>query len=359
MRKQMSKKKRAIMIAVIVLVVLIAGLWICTTVVYNENFDRRFESYEPYMFNVDDFEGVQRTRYQFPSNQGQMLTGYMYSYGDSQKGVIVIVHGFGGGGHNSYMDCADYFARNGYYVFAYDATGNDESEGDGVGGMPQGVIDLQYAISFVEQDEAFADLPIMLFGHSWGGYSACSVLTYHPEVKAVISCSGFNRSSDIMESQGQKEVGKAIYLMLPFVKINEYIKFGKYATNTAMDGFGASQAAVLIMHSADDETVPMKYGYDIYYEKYKDDSRFQFIPFEDRGHSMVYDDMSYINEFNKGFEQWRETLDYDYEAEENQERFSEDRAEYIHENLNREKWCNMLDQELFSQFVAFYDAHLN
>lgn len=38
------------------------------------------------------------------------------------------------------MDCANYFAKNGYYVFAYDATGSGKS--DGVGGVPQGVIDL-------------------------------------------------------------------------------------------------------------------------------------------------------------------------------------------------------------------------
>ena len=48
------------------------------------------------------------------------------------------------------MDCAYYFAKNGYYVFAYDSTGSDASEGEGVGGTPQGVIDLDYAISFVE-----------------------------------------------------------------------------------------------------------------------------------------------------------------------------------------------------------------
>ena len=83
----------------------------------------------------------------------QKLMGYMYSSGENQHGIIVIAHGFGGGGHNSYMDCANYFAHHGYYVFAYDATGNDESEDEGVGGLPQGVIDLEYAISFVEEGE--------------------------------------------------------------------------------------------------------------------------------------------------------------------------------------------------------------
>ena len=83
--------------------------------------------------------------------------------------MYVIAHGFGGGGHNSYMDVANYFASNGYYVFAYDVTGCDKSEGEGVGGVPQGVIDLDHAISFVEDNNEIPELPIMLFGHSWGG----------------------------------------------------------------------------------------------------------------------------------------------------------------------------------------------
>ena len=68
--------------------------------------------------------------------------------------------------------------------------------------------------------------------------------------------------------------------------------------------------------------------------------------------------MTYINEFNAEFDKWIETLDYDYNAKENQERFSEDKAEYIHSNLDRDKWCDMLNAELFESFVSFYDEHL-
>ena len=311
------------------------------------------------MLYLDDFEGLQRIQYQFPSDKGQMLTGYLYSSGKEQRGIVIMAHGFGGGGHNSYMDCANYFAHNGYYVFAYDATGNDESDGNGVGGLPQGVIDLDYAVSFVEDSEEFPNLPIVLFGHSWGGYSVCNVLNYHPEVKAVIGVSGFNCSSDLFESEGKKQVGNGIYLMMPFVKLHEYIYFGKYASNTAMDGFAASDAAVMIVHSTDDDVVPMKYGYEIYFEKYKDDPRFSFIRLENRGHNCLNDDMTYTNEFNAEFDKWLETLNYDYEAEEHRKRFAAEKADYIHQNLDREKWCNRIDTELFDQFVDFYDAHLD
>ncbi len=278
----------------------------------------------------------------------------MYSAGENQHGIIVMAHGFGGGGHNSYMDCANYFAHHGYFVFAYDVTGNDESEGEGVGGLPQGVIDLNYAITFLEESGNFPNLPIALFGHSWGGYSVCSVLTYHPEVKAVIACSGFNSSSDMFESEGKKQAGNGIYLMLPFVKIHERIKYGDYALNTAMDGFSKSEAAVMIVHSSDDEVVPTQYGYDKYYEKYKDNPRFQFVRLENAGHN-YFNLETYSNEFNEEFDKWLETLDYDYNAAENKERFIEEKADYIHNNLDRDKWCNTLDNELFQCFVDFYD----
>ncbi len=310
MKTAKSKRKIILMVLACIVVVLIGGWWYFSVSIYNDNFNKRFESYEPYTLQVEDFEGLQRTKYEFPSDHGQKLTGYVYSAGSNQKGILVIAHGFGAG-HNSYMDCANYFAQNGYYVFAYDATGNDESEGDGVGGIPQGVIDLDYAISFVVKSGNLPDLPVVLFGHSWGGYSVCSVLTYHPEVKAVIECSGCNCSSDLFEAGGKEEAGDVIYTMMPFIKLHERIKFGKYASNTAMDGFAASEAAVMIVHSEDDDVVPIEYGYDLYYGKYAADPRFTFIRLEHSGHNYVFDDLTYIDEFNADFDDWRSTLDYD------------------------------------------------
>ena len=355
----MKKKRFKIFgrVLVILILVIIVGWWGLCVKLYDDNINIRSESYEPLMLRVEDFEGLQCKEYTFPSNQGQKLAGYLYSYGEEQHGIVVIAHGFGGGGHNSYMDCADFFARNGYYVFAYDATATDKSEGDGLGGVPQGVIDLDYAISFVESNEDIPELPIVLFGHSWGGYCVSAVLTYHPEVKAVIECCGFNRSSDMFESGGKEQAGNLIYAMTPFVRIHEMIKFGKYATNTAMDGFDATDAEVMIVHSADDDVIGIEYGCDKYYEKYKDDPRFTFLRFEDRGHNDIFYDQTntYKDEFNAAFDQWLETLDYDYNAEENKPRFAEDKAKYITENLDHERWSNRLDQEMFDQFLDFYD----
>ena len=355
-----SKKSRILMILPIILVMIIGALWVFSTMIYNDNINQRYESYKPLMFKVEDFDGLKYTKYEFSSDKGQMLSGKLYSAGSKQTGIIVVAHGFGGGGHNSYMDAINFFAQHGYYVFAYDATGNDESDGEGVGGFPQGVIDLDYAISFIKDSEKIPDLPIGLFGHSWGAYSASSVLTYHPEVKAVIAACGTNSSSDFFELGGKDEAGNFIDVMMPFIKIHEWINFGKYARNTAMDGFKSSDASILVAHSEDDKNVPIQYGYDLYYEKYKNNPRFTFIRFKDRGHSYFFDDRdnTYKEEFDHALEKWAQSLDYDSKAEENKERFMKDKAKYIELHLDRERWSSRLDIDLFEQFVNFYDEHI-
>ena len=336
---------------------MVIGWWALCVKLYNDNINVRGDSYEPLMLRVEDFEGLKCTEYTFPSDKGQNLAGYLYSHDVDQRGIVIIAHGFGGGGHNSYMDVANYFAKAGYYVFAYDATGCDKSEGEGVGGVPQGVVDLDYAISFVEENADIPDLPIVLWGHSWGGYSVCSVLNYHPEVKAVIECSGFNCSSDMFESGGKSQAGSIIYAMTPFIRIHERLKYGKYAANTAMDGFEATDASIMIVHSEDDGVIGIEYGCDKYYEKYRDDSRFTFVRFEDRGHNEIFNDPenTYKDEFNAEYYSWLETLDYDYNAEENLERFKEDKAEYITQNLDHARWSTRLDEDLFERFLDFYD----
>ena len=186
-----KKKKRLIIICAVLLALVIVLPAAVSVAAYESVFAARYTTDRALAYTLEDFPGLRAQRYEFPTADGQMLVGYRYYHEDqTPRAALVIAHGFGGGGHNTYMDCADFFAANGFAVFAYDATGNDESPGKG-GGLPRGTVDLEHAIAFVESCEDFKDLPVVLFGHSWGGYSACSVLTYRPEVKAVVSVAGF------------------------------------------------------------------------------------------------------------------------------------------------------------------------
>lgn len=339
---------------IVLLVVTVLLPSVLSVIVYEENFGHRFETYAPLAFHVSDFDGLQVTECTFPSNKGQMLAGYIYTKGDGdQKGVVVLAHGFGGGGHNSYMDIVNLFASNNYLVFAYDATANDKSEGDAAGGLPQGVIDLDYALRFVKNQEQMKDLPILLFGHSWGGYSVSAVLSYHPDVKAIVSGAGFDTSMDMMEAQGREIAGGAISVMLPYLSLYEMLKFGTYADAASLRGFANTDAHIMIIHSADDTTVPPSCGYDKYIKQYKDDPRFVFVHMETKGHNRLFcspESIAYKDAFNEAYQEYAETLDI--------ELTEELRAEYIYAHYDVVT-ANTPDEELFGKILAFYDASIN
>ena len=273
-----KKKKKIIIIVSIIFIVLLIAPMIFSYILYQKFFGIRYMSREDRIRKLEYFSGLQRDRYELTSNKGQKIVGYNYYFEDKEdiKGVIIFAHGIGGGGHNSYMDIIYTIAQHDYFIFAYDATGNDESEGKSVNGLPQGVIDLDHVISYVEQQDEFQGLPICLMGHSWGGYSVANALNEHPEVDCVISIAGFSKSSDLIEAQGTQMMGPVMHVLIPYFKVIDKVKFGKYSTDTGMDGFAKTEAKVMIIHGELDNTVPQDYGYDLYFEKYKNDPDFIF-----------------------------------------------------------------------------------
>ncbi len=354
----MKKGLKIMLIIVVALLVLLlaAGMILpgyLARRVYKDNFGHRLTSYEPMSWSIDDFDSLQREKYTFPSDKGQVLTGYRYYHeGVDARGVIVLAHGFGGAGHRHYMNIADYFAANGYVVFAYDATGNDESEGEAVGGLPQGLIDLDYALRFVKAEPDFAGLPIMLWGHSWGGYSVGSVLALHPDVKAAVIVAGFNASIDMLESEGRNIAGSAINFVLPALAAHEEKLFGRYAGMSILDGLAASDAKVMILHSEDDNMIPVGISYDRYFAAYGDDPRFTFIHFEDRGHNYLFCDparAAYVDAFNTAANAYTtEHGPLDDDA----------RAAYYEEHLDLHQ-LYPLDMNLMTQMLAHYDSSLD
>ena len=304
----MKSNKKVLKISLIAsacfLAICMVVLYFVSVSIYNGSFNYRCETSQDAAFSMEQFPEMQRERHTFKSKQGQTLVGYLYqstNEDQTKKGVMVFAHGLGGGGQIGYLDIFDIVTQNGYYVFAYDATANDESEGEVVGGLPQGFIDLDYAISYAQTINEIKDYPFVLMGYSWGGLSVCNALNYHPEVEAVASLAGWNKSMNLIDYRGCQMVGGFAKILLPFASLHEYFTYGKYAFSTSMKGFKNSDCGVMIVHSEDDSTIPISYGYDKYYKKYKDNPRFVFKKYSDRNHSVLTDkngnlDESLINE---------------------------------------------------------------
>ena len=356
----MKRYKKIIIIVLSILIIFPLVHFCLSAIIYDGIFNERYETVAPYNYTIDEFSDLHRKQYNFNSNENQKLVGYLYYYDEilNPIGLVFVAHGMGGGGHKSYMECIYYFTKNNFLVFSYDATGNDESEGKGIEGLPQQLIDLDYALNFVNDNlDEINDLPIMLFGHSWGGYAVTNILNFHNDISAVVSISGFNSSKDIIKIHAKKYVGFIADLLLPSVYFYEKIKFGKYAKVSALSGFEKCDTNVMVIHSQDDEVVPIECGYDLYYDKYKDNTRFNFIKIKDKGHNHVFhsdDAIKEIDNINMKFNEWLKTLDYDYTKKKNINRFIEDKRNYLLQ-LDRNILCNLINEELFDNIIDFYE----
>ncbi len=350
-KKRRNKKKIIIITTVSVfLAMLLLILPVATIVVYESVFGTRYETASWLAFSVEDYEGLQMERSDFQSGK-VTLAGYRYSKADQEiKGVVIIAHGLGGGGHNTYMPFVDYFTSNGYYVLAYDARGNDNSGGQ-VEGIPQGLMDLDNAISHAEKIEEYQGLPITLFGHSWGGYAVGNVLNLHPEIKAAVIFAGFNESKDLIAYQGEQMIGGVIKVLMPYVDLYERIKFGReYTSVSAVRGMEKTDAGIMVVHSKDDTTVPTKYGYDPFYDAFGDSDRFTFVLYEDRGHDYLF--------YSGSAWAYREQLNADYKryVEDNGRQYSAEVKEaFMNSNLDKKR-CFEPDPVLMGRILELYDT---
>lgn len=334
---EIMKKKRIILCTVIPLALVLFFFiipMVISVIINNALFKKRSEINKDMLLTTSDFPNLLCEDITFNSNKDEEIHGYLYSSETlTPKGVVIYAHGYNCGGSNSTMMFANFFVSNDYYYFTYDATANGLSDGNTQKGLVQGVKDLDKAISCVKTMDETKDKPIMLLGHSWGGYSASSVIKMHPDVKAVCSLSGFNSALDLMASTAIKKVGSFLTnASMPYLKIYERWVFGKDYKLNAIDGFNSSNCNVLIMHSIDDNVIDMDYGYNKYYKLYKDNPRFKFVKYENKGHGYM---------------------------------FLNDSARVMMENYNKEKgtfdkelYINGLDLDMFNQILDLFNNSL-
>ncbi len=301
--KKSPKISKKILLPIVIVAVFITIAGFTARYFYNSYFTRppEYPLTDQLNFRAENavFDILNKKRYEFPSNNQQALVGYNYFKTDSPKALIVFSHGIGAG-HGFYRPLINALADCDYWVFAFDATGTDESEGDSIVGLEQHVIDLEYALKFIQTQKEFDGLKISLVGHSWGGYAVSAVLNLHPDVTSVVSISGFSNPYDLEFDMLDGWVGWVGRLATPFLKLTQLQKFGKYEGLTGLDGFKSTNTPGLIVASKDDEVVLPQYGYQLYQSELPD-LRLEYIILNKRGHATYWTDeaLQKYTDFNK------------------------------------------------------------
>lgn len=237
----------------------IAGVATCTCAgflavrsIFHKVFARHDRMEDSISLWYKDTEGLVRKRVTIVSGSAHLI-GYLYGE-KTQKGLVVVCHGIGSGGEDN-LCMVKYLLEAGYQVFTFDYTGVYESEGASSIGFYQSVKDLNVVLRYIESS-GLRDLPLFLYGHSWGGYTVAAELNFRQHFAGIISVSGFSTPMAIAREVSKRLMPSFLAeIAMPFAALYQRVVFGKNYNLSAIDGINSSEVPVLIMHGKEDEVI--------------------------------------------------------------------------------------------------------
>ena len=251
--KRKHPVRRALCIALGVLLLYCVLSMAASAVVFRVIFARR-DGLSPLRYTYAELKpDCPRTAFAFPSGKNT-LSGFRYDAADP-KGLIVIVNGIGDGADARLPEIVE-FVKAGWSVATWDATGVGESEGDWSVGLQQIRRDLAAFLDYRQKSDERDGLSVVLYGHSAGAYAAATELSAHPEIRAAVCISGFDRPVTLMYGHAKDRVGFLADLEYPFLHLESVLLFGRNANDSARDAISAVSVPVLIVGGDSDDLVP-------------------------------------------------------------------------------------------------------
>ncbi|MBO4667194.1 MAG: alpha/beta hydrolase, partial [Bacilli bacterium] len=220
---------------------------------YKKHFVTRYDKEVgvPY-YATSDFKGLKEEAFSFTNSKGIELK-YFYYYYDNYKEdkVVLFLHGLACG-HFAYFAEIDALARRGYKVLTIDYTGCGDSNGKCLGSLNTPTRDVNELLDYLKLDK-----PLVIVGHSLGGYTALNVINLRKDIKKTVVISGFLTI---------KSIGDALIKNNFFVKhILKYESklYPEYKDLNNVDYLNKTTDDIFFIQSDDDTMVPYRIALEV------------------------------------------------------------------------------------------------
>ncbi len=274
--------KRILIVIITVLIALSAISMVATKFIYDGIFARYDSIAEIPAELAETVSSREKLEYYSGENR---LQGYLYrSEAENRHDDLIIMATGINSGADDYLWQIRSLLDYGWSVFAFDATGCCESEGDSAVGFAQILLDLNETICYIENNNRFGYNRIVLFGHSRGGYAACCALEYEHDISAVVTVSGINSAMEGVIGSSAQYVGPLAYGNWGGLWLYQTALFGGDVVGlTADDAISSSDVPVLIVHGQNDKGAPTdKYSVISHRDEIESDS-VEYIVCTDKG----------------------------------------------------------------------------
>ena len=254
--------------------------------VYIEKFVCRYDKEVgvPY-YAYTDFKGLKQEAYSFINSKGIEIHYFFYYYDNYKDDKIILFLPGLGPGHASYMAEIETLAKRGYKVLTFDYTGCGESKGPYLGSLNVPTRDTMELLNLLNLDK-----PIVLMGHSLGGFTALKVASLRKEINKVVVISPIVTIRPMIFNASKSKF--ITHFVLKYER-----KVGKEIDRTDLINYlKKTTDDILFIQSVDDPMVPYETSLKVAEES--NNSHVQTIKFENKKHNPNYtlEAVQYMNE---------------------------------------------------------------
>ena len=258
---------------------------------YKKQFVCRYDKEVGFPYYVfSDFKGLKQEEHTFINSKGIEIHYFFFYYDNYQEDKIVLfLHGLAPG-HAAYFEEIDALARRGFKVLALDYTGCGDSKGKILGSINTPTRDVNELLDFLNIQK-----PIVVVGHSLGGYTSLNIINSRNEIKKAIVISGFLSAETIIEP-----IIKNKFFSKHILSYEKKVEPNYYDLGN-IDFLKNTDKKLFFIQSEDDTMVPYNYSLKVVEEIAN--KNIKTLKFQNRKHNPNYTEsaVSYMNEVFGGY----------------------------------------------------------
>ena len=238
----------------------------------------------PY-YSASSFKGLHEESSTFINSKGIEIHYFYYYYDNYKEDKILLFCPGIGSGHLGYLAEINCLAERGYKVLTLDYTGCGDSKGECLASLNMPTLDVMDLLDHLKLNK-----PLVIVGHSLGGYTALNLSNIRNDVIATIAISPFLSIESIIMSGTRSKFATSRVLKYEKKVVPNYYPINniEYLKNT--------KDRIFVIQSDDDGIIPYQISLKVIEEM--NNSSIKTLRVTKRKHNPNYteDAVSYMNE---------------------------------------------------------------
>ncbi|MCM8766585.1 MAG: alpha/beta hydrolase [Candidatus Omnitrophica bacterium] len=195
------------------------------------------------------------------TEDGKKLIGWLI-YSEKSKGIIICLHGYPAN-KSDILPVVEFLYPE-FSLLLFDFRAHGESQGKVCYFGLKEFLDVKSAIDFIKNNEKVKNLPIGVWGYSFGGAVGIISAAKYKDIKSLVTDSAFANFPDMVKNY-YKNLGPLKYIFSSFsIFLGRHVFRSDFKLNSPENFISSLTCPILIIHSRNDDFVPFVHAEKLY-----------------------------------------------------------------------------------------------